>query len=77
MKIPCHDFMVTPDELHAFLIGFFEVLCPWKAEYKENLPPPRCLKGEYHYYLAGRALGFPILLLILIGIAKLVQGMLI
>ena len=65
-------FFPSTDEIHAFLIGFFEVLCPWPAHYKDNLPVPSPLEGEEHYYLAGRALGFPVLLLILIGLAKLV-----
>jgi len=67
----------TPQEWHAFLIGFFEVLCPWKAYYKDNLPVPSPLQGEEHYYLGGRALGFITLLLILIGTAKLIQEVLI
>lgn len=64
-------FLNTPEERHAFLIGFFEVLCPWPAHYVKTsteIPP---LKGEEHYYLAGRAAGVPVLLLILIGLAKL------
>lgn len=66
----------TPNELHAFLIGFFEVLCPWPAHYKDNLPVPSPLKGEEHYYLGGRGGGFIALLLILIGIAKLIKEVL-
>ena len=66
----------TSNEIHAFIIGFFEVLCPWKAQYKDNLPVPSPLKGEEHYYLAGRALGFPVLLLILIALAKLAKELL-
>lgn len=68
--------MITTDELHAFAIGFFELFPPWKAHYKDNLPTPSSLKGEEHYYLAGRALGFPVLLLILTGIAKLIKEVL-
>lgn len=67
---------LTSDELHAFAIGFFETLCPWKAQYHDALPVPSPLKGEEHYYLAGRGVGFPTLLLILIGIAKLIQEVL-
>jgi len=66
----------TPAEIHSLLIGLFEVLCPWKP--RHPIPPeyPSPLKGEYHYYLLGRALGFLALLLILIGIAKLIQEVL-
>jgi len=62
-----------PEEGHAFLIGLFEVLCPW---------PPRTwlsglslekLLGEYHYYMGGRALGFVALLFLLLGIVKFIQ----
>lgn len=48
----------TPDERHAFAIGFFEVLCPWPPRCHMPLEYPSPLKGEYHYYLAGRGLGF-------------------
>ncbi len=66
----------TSDERHAFLIGFLETLCPWPAHYKDNLPVPSSLKGEEHYYLAGRASGFITLMLFCIAIAKLVQEVL-
>ena len=48
----------TPEERHAFAIGFFEVIPPWPAFYRDRLPVPKCLKGEEHYYNAGRGLGF-------------------
>ena len=67
MKLPWHEFMNTPDELHAFVIGFFEVLCPW---------PPRChceqseaISKEYHYYHFGRGMG----IIAWIILAKLIQ----
>lgn len=65
--------MITPDELHAFLIGFSETIAPWKPHYHTNVPPPKYLKTEYHYYAAGRAFGFITLLLILIALCKLVK----
>jgi hypothetical protein len=67
---------MTSKEIHAFLIGYFESLCPWKAYYHDKLPLPSPLKGEEHYYFAGRSAGFITLLLILVGIAKLVQVLL-
>jgi len=66
----------TTNERHAFIIGLFEALCPWPAHYKDNLPVPSPLKGEEHYYLAGRASGFITLMLICIGIAKIIQEVL-
>jgi hypothetical protein len=60
-------FLDTPEEWHAFVNGFCEVLCPW---------PPRChcerseaISGEYHYYLFGRAIGVIAWLII----AKIIQ----
>jgi len=64
------------DELHAFIIGAAETLCPWEARYIPFNQPPTPIKGEEHYYLAGRATGFLALLLILIGLAKLAKEVL-
>jgi len=63
--------MITSDELHAFVIGFCEVLCPWKPRKPLGVATPNPLEGEYHYYLAGRAIGLVTLILIVIGLCKL------
>lgn len=64
------SFMSTPQEFHAFVHGFCEILCPW--------PPLRHymsdekyteLKAEYHYYTFGRAVGVIAWLII----AKIIQ----
>jgi len=68
--------MFTPDELHSFLIGFFEVLCPWPPRHHLTMAPMGDLLKEYHYYMAGRGLGFITLLLILLGIARLTKVLL-
>lgn len=52
----------TPDERHAFAIGFFEVLCPWPSRYRIAKVQWDELIQEFHYYLAGRGLGFIALL---------------
>jgi len=65
--------MITSDELHAFAIGFFESLCPWPPFRGMPLDYPSPLKGEEHYYLAGRGCGFIALLLILLGLIKLAK----
>lgn len=65
-----------PGEGHAFLIGFFEVLCPWPARTWLSGERLNELLSEYHYYMAGRGLGFPVLLLILIALAKLTKEVL-
>jgi len=68
--------MLTMDEVHAFVIGMFETMAPWDA--KEPMPYnyPSPLTGEYHYYRAGRALGWPIAGLIVIGLLKLAKEVL-
>jgi hypothetical protein len=61
-------FLDTPDERHSFVIGFFEVLCPWPPRVKIPQAKPDVL-SEYHYYLFGRGIG----ILALAGFAKLIQ----
>jgi len=74
---PFNSFLgLTGQEIHAFMIGFFEAFCPWEARYIPFNQPPSPVKGEEHYYLAGRGFGLVALLLILIGLAKLVKGVL-
>jgi hypothetical protein len=48
----------TPDERHALVIGFSEVLCPWPPRIEELPDLVERINEEYHYYLAGRGLGF-------------------
>jgi len=66
----------TPGERHVFVVGFFEVLCPWKP----RMPMPadywQELHNEYHYYLAGRGTGFIMLLCVLIGVALIFKEVL-
>lgn len=67
--------MNTPEERHAFVIGFCEVLCPLPPRFVpspltgEGDNPREAVSREYHYYSLGRALA----LLAWLGIAKLVQ----
>ena len=68
--------MTTPDELHALLIGAAETFCPWPANIAMHSNYPSPLKGEYHYYLVGRGIGFIALLLILIVLCKLIKAIL-
>jgi len=62
---------LTGEEVHAFAIGLFEVLCPWKPRHELLMNNNSYLQKEYHYYLAGRAFGTPSLVLIIIGLLKL------
>ena len=68
--------MPDSNEIHAFIIGFFEVLCPWPSRYRIARERWDEIIEEFHYYMAGRGAGFIALLLILAGIAKLVQEVL-
>lgn len=65
------DFMNTPEERHSFIIGVFEALCPWPARYCLRRKQLDQLRGEYHYYSAGRALGFIALGALIIGAVKI------
>lgn len=69
-------FLSTPEEWHAFLIGFCEVLCPWPA--RSYIPKEQRDKvlGEYHYYLAGRGAGFIALLCVILLFSWLIQEVL-
>jgi len=64
--------MPDMNELHAFIIGFFEVLCPWPSRYRIAKEQWDELIKEFHYYSAGRGAGFIALPLVLAGITKLV-----
>lgn len=64
-------FGLTPQEIHAFVIGFFESFPPWEARYIPFNYQPSPVKGEEHYYLAGRGAGIISLGLAIIGLAKL------
>jgi len=51
------ELFSTSEEWHAFLIGFFEVLCPWSERYPMNEDYFFHIEDEHHYYLGGRASG--------------------
>lgn len=58
-------FGFNSDELHAFVIGFSEGLNPLTPEISITTRAEFNPDKEYHYYLAGRGIGFISLLLIL------------
>jgi len=66
----------TPSERHAFVVGFFEVLCPWKPRVPISPDYPFDIKDEYHYYLAGRGAGFIALWCVLIVVALIFKEVL-
>lgn len=62
----------TAEEQHAFLIGVYEMLCPFKPRYKMQLDQAEYTTArEYHYYLGGRALALPFVLIEAAGLVKL------
>ncbi len=65
--ISLKELFSTSEELHAFLIGFFEVLCPLPPRHSINSTNP--ITSEHHYYLGGRASG----VLAWIAIARLIE----
>jgi len=67
-----NNVMNTPEEWHAFVVGFCEALCPWHARVWMSGDRLNELLAEYHYYMAGRGLGFVALVFVLLGIAKFI-----
>ena len=65
--ISLKELFSTSEEFHAFLIGFFEVLCPWPPRHSIN--PTNPTNSEYHYYLGGRAAA----VIAWIAIARLIE----
>jgi len=63
------ELFSTGEEWHAFLVGFFEVLCPWPSSQPMQSKYYDSIAKEHHYYLAGRASG----VLAWIAIAKLIE----
>jgi hypothetical protein len=63
---------LTQEEIHSFVIGLWEVLNPLDSKYPMNLETAEfTTKVEYHYYLGGRAAGFPLFCLEVFGLVKL------
>ena len=55
--IKLKELFSTSEEWHAFIIGFFEVLCPLPARHPMNEDYFFHIEDEHHYYLGGRASG--------------------
>ena len=67
-------FLSTHGEWHSLVNGWCEVMCPWPP-YRKIMSKALAeeLAGEYHYYQAGRALGFVCLVLFIVGIIRVVS----
>jgi len=63
------ELLSTPEEWHAFLVGFFEILCPLPARHPMKEDYFFRIEDEYHYYQGGRAIA----VLAWIAIAKLIE----
>ena len=61
------------DEWHAFVVGFCECFPPWKPFWEASSSYKEQLADEYHYYAAGRVVGFVILLAIIIAVVYLLR----
>jgi hypothetical protein len=68
--IKLSTFMSTPEEWHALIIGFCEVICPWPQQHPTITAELNAvLWDEHHYYVLGRVLG----VLAWLGIAAAVK----
>jgi len=67
--IKLKELFSTGEEWHAFLVGFFEVLCPWPARQPMKEDYFFRIENEHHYYLGGRASG----VIAWIAIARLIE----
>jgi len=63
-----------PEEVHAFIIGLGETYAPWHAFYWLCSTEHDSITHEYHYYMAGRAVGFLLLIITITAAAVLVRG---
>lgn len=53
-----NNFLNTPEERHAWTIGFCELIAPTPPRWHIIGPATmRTLNDEYHYYTLGRATG--------------------
>lgn len=64
----------TPDERHAFIIGFGEALCPWPARQQLYGEVHKSILNDYHYYAAGRGCGLAALIFLICLAKKLFWG---
>ena len=67
LKIPNNTLFNDINEWHSFVIGWSEAICFWKCKFPMPKDYENPLEKEYHYYVAGRAIGFICLLVIILG----------
>jgi len=57
-----YTFMNTPEEWHTVVIGLGDGYCPWPKKYKPTAKMKEIIREECHYYNAGMAVGFALLI---------------
>lgn len=65
--------MNTPAEWHAFVEGFSESFCFWRANYEPSKELLKALRSDHHYYAFGRVVGFILFVLFVVGVIKLLR----
>ena len=69
-----HTFMNTFAEWHAFVEGFSESFCFWRANYEPSKELLEALESEHHYYVFGRVVGFILLVVFGLLVIKILRG---
>lgn len=68
------EFMNTYQEFHAFVEGFSESFCFWRANVDPSEELLNDIKNEHHYYVFGRVVGFIGLVMFGVGIVKILRS---
>lgn len=72
IKLP-FSFLDTPEEWHAFVVGFFEGFTLFIPSRFEPAKGRGLVEHEFWYYQFGRGTGMIAVVLIGVGIAKLID----
>jgi hypothetical protein len=67
------EFMNSYQEWHAFVEGFSESFCFWRAHIEPSEELLNDIRSEHHYYVFGRVLGFISLVGLAISVFKMVK----
>ena len=68
------NFMDTYQEWHAFVEGFSESFCFWRARIEPSEELLNDIKSEHHYYVFGRVIGFILLVVLGVFVIKILKG---
>ena len=67
------EFMNDYQEWHAFVEGFSETFCFWRARHELSGELLKDLKREHHYYVFGRVVGFILLVVLGLVVVKILR----